>query len=64
MSRIRDEYLRAAGHTHDWVFVRRMRFREVDRSEFVMEVYRCECGAGYHTKTPAALYHTDMHPAS
>jgi hypothetical protein len=50
-------------HTHNFVFINRLRYRNADRKEYVMEVYRCECGAGHFIKTPAELYHTDMHPA-
>lgn len=44
-------------HVHDWLIVKdNIRFRERDGTEFVIDFYRCECGAGSRVKTPKAEY--------
>lgn len=44
-------------HEHEWVIVKdNVRFREEDGSEFIIDFYRCKCGAGGRVKTPKAEY--------
>jgi hypothetical protein len=37
---------------HDWVFDYRDRYRDEDGREFIIEIYKCECGAGHRETIP------------
>lgn len=44
-------------HQHDWVIVKsNVHFYDEHRNEFIIDFYRCECGAGGRVKTPKAEY--------
>lgn len=44
-------------HAHDWLIVDYDRiYRDEDHNEFVIDTYKCECGAGSMVKTPKAFY--------
>lgn len=44
-------------HAHDWLIVRSdIRYRDQDGNEFIIDFYRCECGAGGKVTTPKAEY--------
>ena len=44
-------------HIHNWLIVRSdVRYRDEYANEFIIDFYRCECGAGGRVKTPKAEY--------
>lgn len=44
-------------HQHDWLIVKAdVRYRDTYLNEFVIDFYRCYCGAGGRVKTPLAEY--------
>lgn len=39
-------------HNHNWIIqANDIRYRDIDLTEWVMDVYVCECGAGKYLKT-------------
>lgn len=48
---------KAKTHVHDWIIVKsNVRFRDENSNEFIIDFYRCECGAGGRVKTPKSEY--------
>jgi hypothetical protein len=37
---------------HNWIFVKRLSYRDRDDEKFWLEVYTCECGAGHREYVP------------
>lgn len=48
-------------HEHDWLIVYAdMRYRDEYSNEFVIDFYRCECGAGGRVVTPKTIFDQGM----
>lgn len=44
-------------HEHGWMIWRsNIHFRDEDHKEYIVDVYRCDCGAGKSFKTPKELF--------
>lgn len=46
----------AIEHSHDWVYVTRLRYRDPEHTEFMRTYYICECGSGTYEDVPMLAY--------
>lgn len=42
-------------HVHDWIYLTSRNYRDEDRKEYVIEFYKCECGAGRRMYVPVEV---------
>jgi hypothetical protein len=39
-------------HIHEWKFVYKNRWRDEERNEYTLKIYRCDCGVGRREYVP------------
>lgn len=48
-------------HWHNWLIkADNMRWRDIDRKEYIVDLYVCECGSGGIVKTPKEQYNKGL----